>query len=54
MERMSELEYLRYFYDRVDTALGPASDDVYGSISDAIQKKLGMRLPEGYDDEEDT
>jgi hypothetical protein len=42
-----ELEFLRFFYSDVDTALGPASDDIYESIKQDW-KKQGNKLPKGY------
>jgi len=42
-----ELEWLRYFYDRVGEALGPASDDVYYLLKEEYQNE-GWELPEAY------
>lgn len=44
-----ELEWLRYFYGEVDSALGPASDDVYWAIKE-VYVAGGGTLPEGYDE----
>jgi hypothetical protein len=46
-EDQLELEYLRYFYGEVDSALGPASDDVYDIIRDSYEGEL----PDSYKDE---
>lgn len=50
----NELEFLRFFYEQVDSALGPASDDIYRSIADEWEEE-GNTLPKRYkrDDEED-
>ena len=45
-----EVEYLRYFYENVYYALGPAVDDVYEVIKEEYQKQGGV-LPQGYSDE---
>ena len=39
-----ELEYLRFFYEEVDSALGCASDDIYEMIKDSYDGEI----PEGY------
>ena len=44
-----ELEWLRYFYEEVDSALGPASEDVYWAIKE-VDVAGGGTLPEGYDE----
>lgn len=50
-----ELEYLRYFHDEVDSALGPASDDVYFMIQEEYVERTGNSVPSKYNmlDEED-
>lgn len=47
---MDELEFLRFFYDEVDGALGPASDDVYHIIKEDWKSK-GYPLPKEYENE---
>lgn len=49
----NELAFLRYFYDAVEDALGPASDDIYESIKDDWVA-VGEALPEGYERECDS
>ena len=44
-----ELEWLRYFYGEVDSALGPVSEDVYWAIKE-VYVSGGGTLPEGYDE----
>jgi hypothetical protein len=46
-----ELAFLEYFYDHVDGALGPASDDIYEMIKEEYLEINGS-LPEKYDIEE--
>ncbi len=51
----SELEFLRYFYDHVDHALGPASDYIYDYIKQDFKQETGKLLPvEYYDREEEN
>ena len=45
-----ELDYLRYFFDAVDSALGPASDDVY----EIIAENYTGTLPDKYNPEIET
>ena len=54
-EQATELEYLRYFYENVDSALGPASDEIYEIIGEDFEYNTGKKRPEGYyyDDEDD-
>ena len=52
-DEQAELEYLRYFYDEVESALGPASDEIYRNIAE----QYGKDLPKGYaswDEDEST
>lgn len=47
VEIQTELDFLRYFYETVDDALGCASDDVYEMIKQQYVED-GNDLPEGY------
>lgn len=42
-----ELQFLRYFYDAVSSALGPADGDVYHAIKQEFLDNNGY-LPVGY------
>jgi len=48
----NELAFLRFFYQEVNGALGPASDDIYEMIMDAWET-VGNVVPEGYREEEE-
>ena len=43
-EMIKELTYLRYFYQKAERAMGPASDDIY----DWIKESFEGEIPEGY------
>lgn len=47
-EQELELEFLRFFYEAVDDALGPASDDIYCMLKQEWVEEHECRLPEGY------
>ncbi len=51
-ELEKELEFLRYFYDAVDSALGPASSDIYDMIKTDFKDQHGY-LPKDYEDEDE-
>jgi hypothetical protein len=51
MERATELDYLRWFFQAAD--FGPADDDVRYIMNKQFIKKTGKTLPEGYDPEEE-
>ena len=53
-KRASELDYLRYFYDAVQPALGPADDDIISMIRDDFEQETGQRPPIDYDEEDDN
>ena len=44
-----ELEYLRYFYDAVQPALGPADDDIIRMIQEEYEEETGNEVPKDYD-----
>jgi len=46
-ERLTELEYLREFYQRAD--FGPADSDVREIINEDIEKDTGKAIPENYE-----
>ena len=46
---IDEIKYLRYFYEKVQDSLGPASDDVV----DAINRRYTGLVPEKYKYEEE-
>lgn len=48
MRQATELEFLQYFYDKVDNALGPASDEIYDSIKQDFIEDFNCTLPKGY------
>ena len=41
-----ELEYLRYFYDKIDPVVG--SDDVYYEIQEEYVEETGKPIPSKY------
>ena len=47
-EEKQELEWLRYFYDKSDRAIGPAYDDVVWAIQENYKEQGGV-IPEEYD-----
>ncbi len=49
-EQATELEWLRYFYQKAD--FGPADDDVRQIIEEDFMKKTRKALPAGYEREE--
>lgn len=49
---MSELEFLRYFYNEASHYMGPADGDVYYHLKRYYVAKYGP-LPKGYELEED-
>lgn len=46
-EDLNELEFLRFFFEEVRPALGPADDDIVGAICDQWEEN-GNQLPGGY------
>ncbi len=48
-EFIDEIAYLRFFYDAVQPALGPADDDIIYSIQQDYKKQIGRPIPEDYD-----
>lgn len=44
----TELEFLRWYYEHVDHALGPGSDDVNDALIDDFKEETGKRLPKEY------
>lgn len=48
-DEQNELEFLRFFYKRVDNALGPASDDIYDMLKDYYVEDTKNPLPSGYE-----
>lgn len=47
-ERATELEYLRYFFHKVQPCLGPADSEIIEMIGERFCKETGKDLPEGY------
>lgn len=47
-DKASEVEYLRFFADKVVPCLGPADGDIIQSIKEEFVKKTGKQLPRGY------
>jgi len=45
----TELEFLRFFYEKVQPCLGPADGDIIESIKKEFTKKTGKELPFGYE-----
>ena len=43
-----ELTFLRWFYENVDDALGPASDDIYLILQEEFEKETGQKVPGDY------
>lgn len=50
MEKATELEWLKYFYEAAD--FGPADGDVRRIIENQFMKRTGKSLPDGYQREE--
>ena len=48
LEEDLELDFLRYFYEQVGYALGPADDDIYNAIKEDYVKRTGNLLPKLY------
>ena len=46
----TELEFLRFFYDKAGDAFGPADADVYQGIKDDFVASTGKALPESYNE----
>ena len=46
MERATELEYLKWFYQEAD--FGPADSDVRDMMNEDFMNNVGKNLPEGY------
>lgn len=47
MEKATELEWLRYFYQEAD--FGPAHEDVVYIIEENFKEETSKELPEGYE-----
>lgn len=43
-----ELRFLRFFYRNVESALGPASDDIREMIREDFTDKTGVEVPPNY------
>ncbi len=53
MKRATELEYLRWFFDKCD--FGPAHGDVIYSLNEEFVEETGKLLPKDYSyDEEES
>lgn len=52
-EDKKELEYLRYYYDQVYHALGPADDEINRDIAWNYEGKLPEKYKTWEDDEDD-
>lgn len=50
MEKATELEYLRWFYQNAD--FGPADSDVRMYMDEEFVEETGKALPDGYEPEE--
>jgi hypothetical protein len=53
MDEENELDFLRFFYAKVENAMGPGSDDVYYALKREYEA-LGNELPEGYKIDEES
>lgn len=51
MEKATELEYLKWFYNNAD--FGPADGDVRHCMDEYFKRQTGKELPEGYESEEE-
>lgn len=51
MEKATELEYLKWFYNNAD--FGPADGDVRHYMDEKFKRQTGKELPEGYEDDEE-
>lgn len=51
-QEKQELDFLRYFYDQVDDALGPASWTIYRNIAGAYSGVVPLKYRD-EDEEED-
>lgn len=47
-KQATELEYLRYFYENVSSALSPADSEIYEMIGEDFESETGKKRPEGY------
>ena len=48
-EQATEVEFLRFFYDKIYPVLGPADDEIIHSIKEQFCKETNKTLPEGYE-----
>jgi len=49
----AELHFLRWFHANVDSALGPASNDVYRILEEEYMRETGKPIPACYSYEEE-
>lgn len=52
IEKLNELEFLRYFFGAVYPCLGPADSEIVDSIKQQFKKTTGKELPAGYGEDE--
>ncbi len=52
MPEDTELEFLRYFYEKVPNYLGPADSEIMQSLKESFKKRTKKALPKGYEREE--
>ena len=52
-EQTRELEWLRYFYRKADSAMGPASSDIYDMLKEEYVETGGV-LPAAYQPEDES
>lgn len=44
----NELRFLRFFYRKASSGMGPASDDIYEMIKEDFTEKTGVAVPPAY------
>ncbi len=51
-QQAEEVEFLRFFYNKVQPCLGPADSEIIDMIKKDFEKKTNKRLPTGYGHDE--
>lgn len=52
MEKATELEYLRWFYEKTDYGPSEVEADIREVLNQQFKEETGKELPEGYGEEE--
>jgi hypothetical protein len=49
VEKATELEFLKYFYNAAGDSFGPEDSEIYEAIKQGFKKWKKKELPEGYE-----